>query len=82
MKHNNTVQWRTLEEVWGVEIPLVSKVNCPKAVRAVISKQLGQNLPRIILKPYRLVGIVVKDIAISAGMGGSRGDEPPPTSHF
>ena len=53
--------------------------NSANAVRAgaVILKQLQQNLPRIIPKPNWLVGVVVRDIVISAGMGGSRGDAPP-----
>ena len=29
--------------------------------------------PYIILKPNRLVGVVVKDVVITAGRGGSRG---------
>ena len=33
--------------------------NCASAVRAVISKQLRQNSPHVILKPNRLVGVVV-----------------------
>ena len=54
--------------------------NCESAVRAVISKQLGQNLPHIMLKPNRLVGVVGRDIVIGAGRGGSRGGRhiPPP----
>ena len=82
----STTQWCTQKGGWGVETTLfwnrtlVFKVKCPNyasAVRAVISKQLWQNLPHIILKPNRLVGVVVRDVVISAGMDGSRGDAPP-----
>ena len=31
--------------------------------------------PYIILKPNRLVGVVVKDVVITAGRGGSRGGD-------
>ena len=35
-----------------------------------------------VLKPNRLVGVVVRDSVISASMGGSRGDAPPPHQPF
>ena len=37
---------------------------------------------RIILKPNCLVGVVVRDIVISAEMGGSRGNAPHPHQPF
>ena len=72
---------------WGVKPPLgnqtlVFKVKCPNcasAVRAVILKQLRQNLPHIILKPNRLFGVVVRDIVIGAGRGRCGGCIPPPS---
>ena len=63
--------------VWGLNPPplfftpnFCFKVKCPNyasAVRAVILTQLRQNLPHIMLKPNRLVGVVVRDITIRAG---------------
>ena len=50
-------------------------------VLAVISKQLLQNLPHIMLKPNWLVGVVVRDIVIRVGRGGSRRDVGDAFSH-
>ena len=64
-------------------IPPFFKVKCLNCasvvpVRAVISKQLRQNLPHIILKPNQLVGVVVREIVINAGKGRFRGGMHPP----
>ena len=59
-------------------------MKCPKcasAVRAVTSKQLGQNLPHIILKPIWLVGVEVRDIVISAGSSYFLEPPPPPLKY-
>ena len=48
----------------------VKCLNCASVVHAVTLTQLSENLSHIILKPNRLVGIVVRDIVISTGRDG------------
>ena len=51
-----------------------------KSIMNQVSKT--EQLVQYILKPNQLVGVVVRDIVISAGRGGSRWGYIPPTSYF